>query len=118
MHMIKNIVTGSAWPKNLFTRKNFTKNLFSILGLQAFSQKNVRIGFYTPKTTMKELFYSIHSQMAAEQKFTHWRHKIPKIVGVAQGCHPGNQVEFVIRPHMNAYQQKNFIGMDISRFKY
>ena len=56
--------------------------------------------------------------MAAEQKFTHWHPTTTKILGVAQSCQPGNQVEFVTTPHMNAYQQKNFIGMDISRFKY
>ena len=39
-----------------------------------------------------------------------------KIPGVAQGCHLGNQAEFVVGPHMSTNQQKNFIGMYISRF--
>ena len=34
-------------------------------------------------------------------------------LGVSQGC---NQAKSVLGPHMSTNQQKNFIGMDISRF--
>ena len=39
-----------------------------------------------------------------------------KILLVAHGCHLGNQAEYVLGPHVNINQQKNFIGMGISRF--
>ena len=33
-----------------------------------------------------------------------------QIKKIAQGCRLGNKAEFVLGPHMNANQQKNFIG--------
>ena len=39
-----------------------------------------------------------------------------EIPGVAQGCHPGNQAEFVIGPHMNLNQQKHYCSSLASKF--
>ena len=38
------------------------------------------------------------------------------ITEFAHSCHSGNQAKFVTRPHVNANQQKSFIGNTIAGF--
>ncbi len=39
-----------------------------------------------------------------------------QMMRVAQSCHLGNQVKYVLGPHMITNQQYNVIGSNVSRF--
>ena len=115
---LKNSVTGSACPNKPFARKTFTENLFSTLALQAFPKTNVRNGFYTPKNPINGWFCSIHSQMGAEQKFYALvSHNHENSMSCPRS--PPRQPSWICyKTPYECTSAKNFIGMDISRFKY
>ena len=80
---------------------------------------SVRNEFYIPRNPRKHVLHII-MRCFVKNRFFHdsvgGHLGFQLITEFAQSCHSGNQTKFVARPHVNANQQKKFLGNTIARF--
>ena len=107
-HQPPQILTMSKSHSDLHTTLWTDQNVFS-----------VRNEFYIPRNPRKHVLHII-MRCFVKNRFFHdsvgGHLGFQLITEFAQSCHSGNQTKFVARPHVNANQQKNFLGNTIARF--